>query len=55
MSNFVQAKEYDVHIYTKFGHLCIYRFLQLTTSRHELLKFSTRKSYSKQDLVRPNA
>jgi hypothetical protein len=26
MGNFVQPNEYDVHMYTKFQHVCMYRY-----------------------------
>jgi hypothetical protein len=52
---FLQATGYKVYMYAKFGCSAIYRFLQLNTSRSDLLNFSTRECYSKQDLVKPMA
>jgi hypothetical protein len=41
MRNFLQANEDDSYMYAKFESLDIYRFLQLNTSRFDLLQFST--------------
>jgi hypothetical protein len=36
MGNFIQAKEYDAHMYGKFGGLEFYAFLYLNTSIFDL-------------------
>jgi hypothetical protein len=41
MGNFVQTTEYEMYMHEKFEYLDIYRFLQLITSRFDLLQFST--------------
>jgi hypothetical protein len=55
MRYFLQATEYDAHMYEKFQDLILYRFLYRNTSSLDFLKFSMEEYCISINWVKSNA